>query len=74
MWKEKVLDVLSDISDLFGVLREITVFRVRRLTKYEQGFTQMSRTIFGLKVVETNFVCNRIQVHCASNYKLEELN
>jgi len=23
MWKEKVLDVLSDISDFLGVLREI---------------------------------------------------
>jgi hypothetical protein len=63
MWKEKVLDVLSDISDFLGVLREIPEIT----TQYSESedspnMTQKlvkSAILFVVsKVVKTNSICD----------------
>ena len=72
------MDLLSDISDFLGVLRnmpEITtgVFLDREISKYDQQIVQICRLICTFKFVKKCSICDWMQVQCGSKYEPEEV-
>jgi hypothetical protein len=63
MWKEEAVDLLSNISDFLGVLRDTSeipaeIIRVRALTKYVPIIAQICLQMYTFKVVKANSICN----------------